>query len=459
MCGLFGIYNHKDAVNLTYFGLYSLQHRGQESAGIVVSNGEKVSYHKEMGLVSSALESRKLKKLLGNIAIGHVRYSTTGSSVIQNAQPFIANFKKGVIAIAHNGNLTNTLELKDKLEEEGSIFQTSVDSEIIVHLLTKSKKETFEEKLADALLQVKGSYCVILLTENKIIAVRDPEGFKPLCLGKIGGSYTLASETCAFDITGAKFIREIEPGEMVVIDNDGLKSTKPFLKQKNAFCIFELVYFARPDSNIYNSNVYMTRKALGRGLAKEHPVKADIVIAIPDSGNYAALGYSQESGIPLELGIIRNHYVGRTFIQPTQSMRDVGVKLKLNPVVEVIKGKRIVVVEDSIVRGTTSRIRVKALREAGAKEIHLRVSCPPIKFPCHYGIDFPSKEELVAYKHSVADIAKELNVDSLGYLSLEGLVGAMSAGGENFCTACFSGKYPEQIADGSSKYKLEEKSI
>jgi len=456
MCGLFGIFNHKDAINLSYFGLYSLQHRGQESAGIVASNGKVVTSYKEMGLVSEALHPEKLRILSGNTTIGHVRYSTTGSSVIKNAQPFLINYLKDFISIAHNGNLTNAFKIRYELEKKGSIFQTSTDSELIVHLLTKSKRKTFEDKLIDALSHIKGAYSILILTKDKMIAVRDPHGFRPLCLGKLDSSYVFASETCAFDIIGAKNIREVEPGEIVIINKKGIKSIKPFSKVKRSFCIFELIYFARPDSNIFSSNVYMTRRILGRHLAEEKPSNADIVLAIPDSGNYAALGYAEVSGIPLELGIIRNHYIGRTFIQPSQHMRDIGVKLKLNPVVDVIKGKKIVIVEDSIVRGTTSRIRVKTLRNAGAKEIHMRVSCPPIKFPCFYGIDFPTKEELVASNYSVDEIAKLIGVDSLGYLSLEGLLKSMAISGENFCTACFTGKYPEPIKDKISKYDLEE---
>jgi len=447
MCGLFGIYGNKTSANITYLGLYALQHRGQESAGIVVSDEKEFKFHKGMGLVSDVFSQEKLNSLTGNIAIGHLRYSTTGASVIENAQPFVANFSSGQIAIAHNGNLTNTKFLREKLESDGSIFQTTMDSEIIIHLISKSKKNNLIEKIIDSLNQVRGAYSLLFLVKDKIIAVRDPNGFRPLWLGKLNDSIVFASETCAFDIIQAEAIRELEPGEIVVVDKSGLNSIKPFKKNKNSFCIFEHIYFARPDSNIFGGSVYFTRKQLGRNLAKEHPVDADIVLPIPDSGNYAALGFSEESKIPFEIGIIRNHYIGRTFIQPFQSSRELGVKLKLNPVKELLKGKKIVIVEDSIVRGTTSRLRVNTLRKAGAKEIHMRVSCPPIKFPCHYGIDFPTKEELVASNHSIEEIANLIGVDSLKYLSLEGLLDSMPVLGENFCTACFDGNYPVEIYD------------
>ncbi len=447
MCGLFGVYGTPNSANITFFGLYALQHRGQESAGIVVSDGKKLKTHKGMGLVNDVFNQNIIDSLTGHIAIGHVRYSTTGPSVIENAQPFVANFLSGQIAIAHNGNLTNTKILREKIESDGSIFQTTMDSEIIIHLISKSKKNSLIEKIIDALSQVKGAYSLLFLTKDKIIAVRDPNGFRPLWLGKLENSIVFASETSAFDIIQAEPIRELEPGEILVIDESGLNSLKPFNNQKYSFCIFEYIYFARPDSNIFGGSVYFTRKNLGRNLAKEHPVSADIVLAIPDSGNYAAIGFSEESKIPLELGIIRNHYIGRTFIQPFQTSRELGVKLKLNPVKELLKGKKIVVIEDSIVRGTTSKLRITTLRKTGAKEIHMRVSCPPIKFPCYYGIDFPTKEELVASKNSIEKIANLIGVDSLKYLSLEGLLNSMPVSGKNFCTACFDGNYPVKIYD------------
>lgn len=455
-CGLFGMFGHSDAVNLTYLGLYSLQHRGQESAGIAGSDGKRITCQKGMGLVNEVFDQEKLNSLSGHITVGHVRYSTTDSSMIKNAQPFFMNHLKGSIAIARNGNLINTKFIRDKLESKGTIFQTIMDSELIVHMIAKSGKADLNERIIDTLHQIKGSYSLLLLTEDKLIAIRDPHGIRPLCIGKLNDSYVIASETCAFDIVHAKYIRDIEPGEIVVIEEGNIKSIKPFPSLKHSFCIFEFIYFARPDSNIFGGNVYLTRKNLGRQLAREWSSDADMVLAIPDSGNYAALGYAEESKTPFEMGIIRNHYIGRTFIQLHQHIRDISVRLKLNPVKEVIKDKRIVVVEDSIVRGTTSRIRIKELMEAGAKEVHMRVSCPSLKYPCFYGIDFPTKEELVASSHTVKEIAELIGLDSLRYLSLEGMLKSMPLSGENFCTACFNGKYPEQIEEKISKYNLEE---
>lgn len=455
-CGLFGIYGNKNASKLTYFGIYSLQHRGQESAGIVVSDEHNFTNHKGMGLVSEIFTHERINALKGHIAIGHVRYSTTGSSTIVNAQPFLAKCSGEYIAIAHNGNLVNTCQLHKELESKGAIFQSSMDSEIIVHLIAMSKEKKFEQKLIEAIKKIKGAYSLLLLTKDKLIAVRDPLGFRPLCLGKHNSSYVVASETCALDIINAKYIREIEPGEILIIDKDGLKSITPFKNtKKHAFCIFEYIYFARPDSNIFGKNVYITRKRLGRQLAKEWPVDADIVLAIPDSGNYAALGYAEEMKIFFEMGIVRNHYIGRTFIQPFQEIRDLNVRIKLNPIKEVVRNKKIVVVEDSIVRGTTSRIRMKTLYNAGAKEIHMRISCPPLRYPCFYGIDFPTRQELVAASHSVEEIRKSIGVNSLGYLSLEGLLEAMLLPKEEFCTACFNGKYPISPKETVSKYSLE----
>jgi amidophosphoribosyltransferase len=455
MCGLFGVYGHKDALDLTCLGLYSLQHRGQESAGIVISDGKNVGHIVGMGLAADVLRPEQLSKLSGNIAVGHVRYSTTGSSLIKNAQPFLIKHNRYFLAIAHNGNLVNTDALKYELEKCGSIFQTTTDSELVVHLIARSKKEKIEDRIIDAIKQLKGAYSFLLMTEDKIIAVRDPFGFRPLALGKIGNSYALASETCAFDITGAKYIRDIEPGEMVVISKKGLKSKQVLESKRRAHCIFEYIYFSRPDSNIFGKNVCLARERLGRELARECPANADMVLPIPDSGNYAALGYAKESQIPFKMGIVRNHYIGRTFIQPSQATRDLSVKLKLNPVRDIVKGKRIIVVEDSIVRGTTSMTRIKALRDAGAKEIHMRVSCPPLKHPCYYGIDFHTRKELIAAQNSVAKIAKIIGVDSLGYISIEGMLRAMAQDKDEFCTACFSGKYPEKVKGEVSKYNLE----
>ncbi|MBU0951633.1 MAG: amidophosphoribosyltransferase [Elusimicrobia bacterium] len=455
-CGIFGIYNHKDAAQLTYLGLYALQHRGQESAGIVVSDGKQFKYHKKMGLVTDVFKQEDLENLEGHLAIGHVRYSTAGSSSLKNAQPFVVEHFADPLAIAHNGNLVNTVELRSKLEKSGSIFQSTMDTEVIVHLIAKSKKEKWEDKLCDALRAIKGAYSLVLLTRDTLIAARDPFGFKPLCLGKKDDAYVVASETCALDLIEAEYVRDIEPGEILFINENGLKSLKPFKKEKHAFCIFEYIYFSRPDSYIFGKNVHVTRKNLGRALAREAKIKADLVIPVPDSGICAGLGYAEESGIPLDIAIVRNHYVGRTFIQPSQFIRDVGVKIKLNPVKEVIKGKKIIIVEDSVVRGTTSRVRVKTLREAGAKEIHMCVSCPPHKFPCFYGIDFPTKKELIANNYSMEEIAKFIGLDSIHYLSLEGMLKSMPLPKEEFCTACFNGKYCIKVKDEISKLALEE---
>ncbi|MFH1847881.1 MAG: amidophosphoribosyltransferase, partial [Candidatus Omnitrophota bacterium] len=411
-CGLFGIYGHNDSARLTYLGLYSLQHRGQESAGIVASDGQNVKQHKAMGLVADIFDDKSLAKLTGRCAIGHVRYSTTGSSHLKNAQPFLVEHSREPIAIGHNGNLVNAYQLSEDLKQRGAIFQTTMDSEIILHLIARSKRQNFEGKLIDALSRIRGAYSLVLLTKGQIVGVRDPNGFRPLCLGQIDGCWVLASETCALDLIGAKYIREVEPGEIVFISEQGLRSVSPF-RGRPSFCIFEFIYFARPDSNIFGHSVYDARKKLGRRLAQEHPANVDFVMPIPDSGTCAALGFAEGSGLPFEMGVIRNHYVGRTFIQPSQHIRDFKVKVKLNPVRGLLKGKRVVIIEDSIVRGTTSKARVKAIREAGAKEVHMRVSCPPLKFPCYYGIDFPTKEELIASSRSVEQIKQYIGLDSL----------------------------------------------
>lgn len=441
-CGVFGIYNHPEAASITYLGLYALQHRGEESAGIAVSDGKRVIGHKGMGLAPEVFDPDILQKLSGHLAVGHIRYSTTGASELKNAQPFLVEYSQGPVAIAHNGNLVNTKELRSALEQRGSIFQSTMDSEVIVHLLACSQRETIEDRLIEALGQVSGAYSLIFLFKDKLVGVRDPRGFRPLCLGVLNGSYVLASETCALDIIQAHYIRDIEPGEIIIIDESGIRSLYPFPKQKHAFCIFEFIYFSRPDSMIFGKGVYAARKELGRQLAQESPADADIVIPMPDSGNCAGLGFSEASGMPFEMGIIRNHYVGRTFIQPVQSFRDLRVKIKLNPVREVIEGKRIVLVEDSIVRGTTSRIRIKNFKEAGAREIHMRVSCPPHRYPCLYGIDFPTREELVASSHTEEEIRQFLGLETLGYLSIDGMLKAMPLPREEFCLACFTGKYP-----------------
>ncbi len=456
MCGIFGIYPHKDAAHLACLGLYALQHRGEESSGIITRNGKKVCLHKALGLVSDVFDEKIIRSLRGELAVGHVRYSTTGSSNLKNTQPFYVKSKIGDIAIAHNGNLTNTLDLHKELESNGALFQTSMDSEIIAHLLAHSQKKDIKEAIIWSLSKIKGAYSLVLMLNDILTGARDTQGFRPLCLGKLDGAYILASETCALDLIGAQYIRDIQPGEIVFIHKDKIESVMPFKKSPCAFCIFEYIYFARPDSSIFEHNVYLARKRLGAQLATEFPVQADLVMPIPDSGMFAALGFSEASKIPFEFGMIRNHYIGRTFIQPTQVLRDFRVRIKLNPLKEVLDGKRVIIVEDSIVRGTTSRMRVKTLRQAGAKEVHMRVSCPPLKFPCFYGIDFPTKKELVASKHDIVWIRDFIGADSLEYLSLEGMLSSIPLPKENFCTACFTGKYPINHACHFSKNILEK---
>ena len=443
MCGIFGIVGHPEASNLAYLGLHALQHRGQESAGIVASDGQGLRAHREMGLVADIFTAPVLEKLPGNAAIGHVRYSTAGVSHLKNAQPLSVEYVGGHLSIAHNGNLVNAQELRTALEADGAIFQSDSDTEVIIHLIARSKQSTFEQKLVEALSKVKGAYSLLLLTATKLVAVRDPNGFRPLVLGRLKNSWVLASETTALDLIEAEYIRELEAGEMVVIDEGGLKASQPFPPTKLGRCIFEHVYFAKPDSVLFGMSVYETRKELGRQLAKEQPAPgADLVIAVPDSGVPAAIGYAQASGIPYDVGLIRSHYVGRTFIEPQQSIRHFGVKLKLSAVRQVLKGKRVVVVDDSIVRGTTSRKIVKMLKAAGALEVHLRISSPPTQWPCFYGIDTPSRQELIASSHTVEEIARYVTADTLGYITLEGLGAAVGDRERNtFCTACFSGKY------------------
>ncbi|MFW6052772.1 MAG: amidophosphoribosyltransferase [Desulfosalsimonas sp.] len=458
-CGIFGIHRHPESARLAYFGLYALQHRGQESAGIAVVRDRQIDCHKSMGLVPEVFDDRILEDLTCDCsAIGHVRYSTTGGSVLTNAQPFVVNHRGKSYGVAHNGNLVNAHILKQELEEEGSIFQTSIDSEVFLHLFVKNLRHGFEQALVNAVTRLKGAYCFVVLTSRgEVVGIKDPNGFRPLCLGKLHGHYVLASETCALDLLGAHFVRELEPGEIVIIDDEGVRSIFPQETTKMTFCIFEYIYFARPDSTIYGKNVYLTRKAHGRRLAREAPVEADLVMPFPDSGNYAALGYSEESGIPFDLGMIRNHYVGRTFIQPTQSMRDFGVRMKLNPVKELLSGKEIIIIEDSIIRGTTARTRVKALRELGVKRIHMRVSCPPHVYPCHYGIDFSTRGELIAATKPVEELRQFLGLDSLYYLSLQGLVESTAGREEenNFCKACFDGCYPVLFDETISKTCME----
>lgn len=445
MCGIFGIYPHKDAANFACLGLYGLQHRGEESSGIITRDKKKIHLHKGLGLVSDCFDEKNIRSLRGDLAIGHVRYSTCGSSNIKNAQPFYVKSKIGDIAIAHNGNLTNTLQLNRELENKGALFQTTMDSEIIAHLLAHSQSKDLKEAVIWSLSKLEGAYSLVLMLNDILIGARDTFGWRPLCLGKLDGAYVLASETCALDLIGAEYIRDIQPGEIVFIYKDRLESVMSIKKTRCAFCIFEYIYFARPDSNIFGHNVYLARKKLGEQLAAEYPAQADLVMPIPDSGMFAALGFSEASKIPFEFGLIRNHYIGRTFIQPTQEMRDFRVKIKLNPLKQVLNGKRIIVVEDSIVRGTTSKMRVKALRQSGAKEIHMRISCPPIKFPCFYGIDFPTRKELIASKNDINWVRDFIGADSLEYLSLEGMLNSMPLAKENFCTACFSGQYPNEL--------------
>jgi amidophosphoribosyltransferase len=442
MCGIFGIYNHPEASNHTYLGLYALQHRGQESTGIVSSDGKQLYNFREMGLVSEVFTRDILKRLPGRSAIGHVRYSTAGSSELKNAQPFVVDYYKGTLAIAHNGNLINATLIKRELESRGSIFQSNMDTEVIVQLIARFKEKTFVERTVHALKRVEGAYSLLFLTEREMIAARDPFGFRPLILGQFKDSPVIASETCAFDLIGAKFVREIEPGEILLMNEDGIKSFKPFPQKPHHRCIFEFIYFARPDSFIFNRNVYEVRKSLGVQLAKESPARVDMAVPIPDSGFAATLGYASESKIPSELGMIRNHYVGRTFIEPEQSIRHFDVKIKLNPVKDLMEGKRIVTVDDSIVRGTTSRKIIKMFRNAGAKEVHVRISSPPITHPCFFGIDTPRKSELIASSHTVKEIQKYITADSLCYLSLEGLKKCVKGEEENFCYTCFTGNYP-----------------
>ena len=458
-CGIFGIYDHPEAAALTYFGLYALQHRGQESAGIAVAKDMQIVEHKGMGLVSDVFGMDHLAQLDGGSAVGHVRYSTTGSSVLTNAQPFRVRHRKKSYAVAHNGNITNAHILKNELEQAGSIFQSTMDSEIFLHLFVKNLELGFEEALVKTVSRLEGAFSFIMLTsKGEVVGMKDPHAFRPLCLGKLNGNYVLASETCAFDLVEAEFIREIEPGEIVIIGEDGVKSIQTTAAANRAFCIFEFIYFARPDSTIYGQNVYQTRKAHGRCLAQEAPVDADLVMPFPDSGTYAALGYHEESGIPFEMGMIRNHYVGRTFIQPTQSMRDFGVRIKLNPVKELLRDKDLIIIEDSIIRGTTIKTRVKSLRKLGVRRVHMRVAGPPHRFPCHYGIDFSTRGELIAARKSVAELREYLELDSLHYLSIEGLLN--STGIENphrhFCKACFDGCYPVSFDEMVSKDCLEE---
>jgi amidophosphoribosyltransferase len=442
-CAVFGVYGHEEAANLTYLGLYALQHRGQEASGIVAGDGEQFCIQKGMGLVADIFNKSVLAKLPGYMAIGHNRYSTSGGNDLKNVQPLTVNFALGNLALAHNGNLINAQMLRHELEAYGAIFQSTSDSEVIIHLIAHSRAGSFLSRVVDALNQVRGAFSVVLMTDNGLIAARDPYGLRPLCIGRLRSSWVVASETCAFDLLDAEYVREVEPGELIVISDQGLDSHHPFPKTAPAMCVFEYVYFARPDSRIFGSDaVYTTRKALGRQLAQESWVPADVVIPVPDSGVPAALGYAEGAGVPFEAGLIRNHYVGRTFIEPEQSIRHFGVKVKLNAVPEVLNGKRVVVIDDSLVRGTTSRKIVKMIRQAGAKEVHMRISSPPIVSPCFYGIDTPTKKELIASDHSIEEIRKYITADSLAYLSLDGMLKSAPRTPEQYCTACFTERYP-----------------
>jgi amidophosphoribosyltransferase len=456
-CGVFGVWGCEDAAKLCYLGLYSLQHRGQESAGIVTA--DKTHFHvvKNMGLVSEIFNPENLEHLKGASAIGHVRYSTTGSSNFNNIQPLYSKTSKGKIAIGHNGNLTNAVTLYKELKSQGALFQSTVDTEVILHLIAQSKKTSLLDVCLDVLPKIEGAYSLVILGEKGLVAARDPNGFRPLVLGKLGDGYVVASETCAFDLMGASLIREIEPGECILIDKSGIRSEKMDKAVKKSFCIFEHVYFARPDSVVFGDLVHKIRKEYGRALAREFPIEADLVMAIPDSGNSAALGYAEESGIPFEFGMTRNHYVGRTFIQPSQKIRDFSVKVKLNPIREILKGKRVIVIDDSLVRGTTSRQRVSAIRQAGAKEVHLRISSPPITHPCHFGIDTPKQDKLIAAQKNLEEIRRYVDADTLGYLSLEGMLACMQHHApKDFCTGCFTGHYPVKVRN-KGKFAMERK--
>jgi amidophosphoribosyltransferase len=441
-CGVFGIFGNPEAANLTYLGLYALQHRGQESAGIATSDGERMRVSRTMGQVADAFTGNVLEGLPGHLAIGHTRYSTAGESRLQNAQPMLIDCAHGQIAIAHNGNLVNARELRDELVRNGSIFQTSSDTEVVLHLYARSKAPSVEEALVESVAQISGAFSLVFLTKNRLIAARDPHGFRPLALGKLGDSWIVCSETCALDLIGATYVRDIEPGEVLIISDGGTRSIKPFPKAPLAHCVFEHVYFARPDSYVFGRSVNEVRTDFGRILAREASVDADVVVPIPDSGVCAAIGFADEARLPMRMGLIRNHYVGRTFIQPQQSIRHFSVRVKLNPVRSILEGKRVVLVDDSIVRGTTSRKIVRMVRAVGAREVHLRISCPPTVSPCFYGVDTPSRTELIAATHTQDEIRKYVEADSLSYLSLEGLKAAVGSEQGSYCTSCYTGVYP-----------------
>jgi amidophosphoribosyltransferase len=445
-CGVFGIAGHLEAANMAYLGLYALQHRGQESAGIAASDGGQIRVSKAMGYVHDAFTGDTLSRLPGRSAVGHVRYSTAGESRLANAQPIVVDSVHGQLALCHNGNLVNARELRDALVREGAIFQASSDSEVLVHLFARSRAASAEGAIVEALSQVQGAFSFVLMTTDRLIGVRDPHGFRPLAIGRLGEAWVICSETCAMDLIGATYVRDVEPGEIVVATAQGLRSIKPFvITPQPQQCIFEHVYFARPDSQVFGESVNEVRTEFGRRLARETGVAADVIVPIPDSGVCAAVGYSEASGIPMRMGLIRNHYVGRTFIEPQQSIRDFGVRVKLNPVRSILAGKRVVLVDDSVVRGTTSRKIVKMVRSAGAAEVHMRISCPPTISPCYYGVDTPQRSELIAATHTIEEIRKYLRADSVAYLSLEGLTGAVNGGRSRYCTSCYTGRYPVEF--------------
>jgi amidophosphoribosyltransferase len=451
-CGVFGIFGHTEAANLTYLGLYALQHRGQESVGIATSDGDRLRMHKAVGYVADNFSEETFATLSGTSAIGHVRYSTAGESGLKNAQPILIDCAHGEIAVGHNGNIVNAQELRDRLVNEGSIFQTTSDTEVLLHLYARSKAPTTEQALVESVTQAQGAFSLVFLTRDKLIAIRDPHGFRPLTLGRLGDAYIVCSETCALDLIDATWVRDVEPGEMLVIGMDGVQSFHPFHPAPSAHCIFEHVYFARPDSYVFGESVNEVRTELGRKLARESPVPADVIVPIPDSGVCAATGFAEESATPLRVGLIRNHYVGRTFIEPHQSIRHFGVRVKLNPVRSILQGRRVVLVDDSIVRGTTSRKIVKMVRAAGAAEVHMRISCPPTISPCFYGVDTPRRSELIGATHSVEEIRRYIGADSLAYLSLDGMLSAVGTKRSSYCTSCYTGQYPVAFPRDEAAY-------
>jgi amidophosphoribosyltransferase len=451
-CGVFGIYGHTEAANLTYLGLYALQHRGQESVGLATSDGDRIRIHKADGYVADSFDEGTFARLVGPNAVGHVRYSTSGETGLKNAQPILIDCAHGEIAIAHNGNLVNAQELRDRLVGAGSIFQTTSDTEVLLHMYARSKAASVEDALIESVTQAQGAFSLVLLTKDKMIAVRDPHGFRPLTLGRLGDAYIVCSETCALDLIDAEWVRDIEPGEMLVVGPEGAVSYHPFPPAPSAHCIFEHVYFSRPDSYVFGRSVNEVRTEFGRRLAREQGVPADVVVPIPDSGVCAATGFAEVAGVPLQMGLIRNHYVGRTFIEPHQSIRHFGVRVKLNPVKSILHGRRVVLVDDSLVRGTTSRKIVKMVRAAGASEVHMRISCPPTISPCFYGVDTPRRAELIAATHSLEEIRRYIGADSLGYLSLEGMLGTMGSARASYCTSCYTGQYPVAFPRNEAAY-------